>query len=124
MAETNSTLLKNSRYVAGGITEVNSTALEWWERAQFQGSDTDGSYVVEAKFVGRLDLIAMQFLGDSRLWWVLAQYNAILDPFNEIVTGRVLRVPTTSRVQTMLSGKLGGVKSTREVPLTNISPIV
>lgn len=124
MAEKNSTLIKNSRYVVGGVTEVNTNALEWWERVDFQGDDSDIRYVVEAKFSGRLDLIAAQFLGESRMWWVIAQYNAVLDPFTEIVPGRELRIPLRSRVQSMLSGKLGGALSTREVPLSNISPIV
>jgi hypothetical protein len=125
MAETNSTLQQQSRYVAGGTTEVNSTpALEWWERAVFKASPTDRSYVVEAKFAGRLDLIAASFLNNSRLWWFIAQYNAVLDPYNEITVGRVLWIPTIDRVQTMLVGKLGGIASTREVPLTNVSPIV
>lgn len=124
MAETNSTLLKNSRYVVGGITEVNPYALEWWERLDFQSDDTDLRYTVEAKFEGRLDLIAAQYLSDSRMWWVIAQYNAILDVYNETITGRVLRIPTKARLQSMLAGKLGGIASTREVPLSNISPIV
>lgn len=124
MAETNSTLLKNSRYVVGGITEVNPYALEWWERVDFQSDDTDLRYIIEAKFEGRLDLIAAQFLGDSRMWWVIAQYNALLDVYNETITGRLLRIPAKARLQSMLSGKLGGIASTREVPLSNISPIV
>lgn len=124
MAETNSTLIKSSRYVSGGITEVNSQALEWWERNKFQQDASDRTYVVEARFNGRLDLIATSFLENSRLWWIIAQYNSILDPFNEIVEGRVLYIPTISRVQQMLNGKLGGVDSTREIPLTNITPIV
>lgn len=124
MAETNSTLVHKSRYVSGGITEVNTNALEWWERATFRLDATDRIYTIEARWNGRLDMIAQQFLDDSRLWWFIAQYNAVLDPFNEIYEGRVLRIPTKVRVQSMLSGKLGGATSTREVPLTNVSAIV
>lgn len=124
MAETNSTLLARSRYVAGGITEVNTRALEWWERANFREDNTDRLYAIEARFNGRLDLIAQLFLEDSRLWWVIAQYNAILDPYVEISVGRILRIPTRDRVLSMLTGKFGGAASTREVPLTNITPIV
>jgi hypothetical protein len=124
MAEKNSTLMAKSRYVSGGVTEVNKAALEWWERASFSADGSDQIYVVEDRYAGRLDLIAALFLEDSKLWWVVAQYNAILDPYNEIFPGRKLRIPTKSRVQTMLTGRLGGVASEREVPLTNISPIV
>jgi hypothetical protein len=122
--ETNSTLVQRSRYVAGGVTEVNRSALEWWERSNFQADDTDRFYAVEDKFAGRLDLIAQLFLEDTRLWWFIAQFNAILDPFTEIFGGRILRIPTKERVQAMLTGKLGGIPSAREVPLDKITPIV
>lgn len=124
MAERNSTMLSRGRYVAGGLTEVNSSALEWWERSTFREDGTDRLYVVEARFEHRLDQIAQVFLGDSRLWWFIAQYNAILDPYVEVEVGRILRIPTTDRVLSMLTGKLGGIESNREVPLTSITPIV
>jgi hypothetical protein len=122
--ETNSTLVQNSRYVVGGQTEVNSKRLEWWERANFTLDESDDRFVIDRKTEGRLDLIAAAFLGDSHLWWFIAQYNAILDPHGEVIQGRVLRIPKKDRVQTMLSGAQGGYASTREVPLTNITPIV
>ena len=122
--ETNSTLVQDSRYVVGGQTEVNSKRLEWWERAVFTLDDSDTRYVVDRTTEGRLDLIAHAFLGDSHLWWFIAQYNAVLDPFAEITEGRVLRIPNQDRVQNMLSGRQGGYASTREVPLTNITPVV
>jgi hypothetical protein len=122
--EKNSTLVQNSRYVAGGATEVNQTALEWWERTVFTLDASDTTYVVDSKFAGRLDLIAKALLGDSSMWWLIAQYNMLLDPFEEVVIGRVLRIPTAARAKTMLKGKVGGYDSTREVPLTNITPIV
>lgn len=122
--EKNSTLVQNSRYVVGGETEVNQTALEWWERTNFTLDSTDVTYTVEAKVEHRLDLIAEAYLGDGSLWWLIAQYNMILDPFAEVTVGRILRIPTPARAKTMLKGKLGGFESTREVPLTNITPIV
>lgn len=123
---TNSVLDPKSRYVVGGTTETNDTipSLEWWERYVFNSDPTDRSYVVEQRFAGRLDLIAASYLNNSRLWWFVAQYNAILDPYSEITPGRVLYIPTIDRTQTMLVGKVGGIASTREVPLTNITPIV
>ena len=124
MAETNSVLLRNSRYVVGGLTEVNPTALEWWERVTFTADKTDRTYVVEQKFAGRLDLIAALYLDEPRYWWFIAQYNAILDAYSEISVGRLLYIPTKERMQSMLVGKVGGAASTREVPLTNITPIV
>lgn len=123
MAETNSTLVRTSRYVSGGETEVNSRALEWWERIQFRTAPDDTTYVVEKKFEGRLDLITAMYLGEPRYWWIVAQYNNILDPHAEISEGRVLYIPSLDRVKLLLSGRTGGVDSTREVPLA-ILPVV
>lgn len=123
--EKNSTLVRGSRYVSGGTTEVNRTALEWWERAVFEIDPTDYEYVVERRFEGRLDLITAVYLGEQnvRYWWVVAMLNNILDPFTEVTAGRIIRIPTRERLQNMLSGKLGGVSSMREVPVS-ILPIV
>jgi hypothetical protein len=123
MAETNSTKIRTSRYVSGGTTEVNSSALEWWERSVFLSNPDDSSYVVEKKFVGRLDLIAATFLGEPRYWWVIAMLNNILDPVNEVTEGVLLYIPTVDRIKTIISTKYGGIASTREV-LPSVLPIV
>lgn len=123
MAEKNSTLVRNSRYVSGGATEVNVRAIEWWERIQFTSNQDDSTYIVEKKFVGRLDLITTLFLGEPRYWWIVAQYNNILDPYDEITEGRILYIPSIDQVKLILVGKVGGVESTREVPLS-ILPVV
>lgn len=122
--ETNSTNVRTSRYVAGGTTEVNQTALEWWERSNFQADPTDRTFVVDLQTRGRLDNIAHVYLGDSRLWWFIAQYNGILDPWAETSIGRVLYIPTVQRTTSLLTGQLGGYPSKREVPTNFIIPIV
>ena len=120
----NSTNSPTSRYVAGGKSEISDARIEWWERAEYNYSDTDTMYVVDLKTAGRIDLIAQAYLGDSHLWWLIAQYNSILDVTAEIRVGRVLHIPSSNRVQTLLNGKLGGFPSTRTIPLNNITPIV
>ena len=121
--QTNSVLRRKTRYTSGGTTEVAPGRLEWWERTVLPTSPDDRIYTVERRFEGRLDLIAAMFLNEPRLWWVLAQYNAILDPYAEVKEGARLTIPSTDRVNEMLDGKTGGVPSTREVP-TSILPIV
>jgi hypothetical protein len=123
MAEKNSTLVKTSRYVSGGTTEVNANAIEWWDRIGFSLNIDDTTYVVEKALVGRLDLITTMFYNEPRVWWVVAQYNNILDPYGEITEGVVLNMPSKSRLQALLAGTPGGVASTREVPIA-ILPIV
>lgn len=123
---TSSLANQNSRYVSGGISEVNDsgTKLEWWERTVFKIDDSDILFTVDKVAAGRLDNIAKAFLDDSKLWWVIAQYNAVLDPLNEIVEGRVLRIPTRDRVSLMLDGKTGGYPSQRVLSSSNVLPIV
>lgn len=121
--ETNSIFRRKTRYVSGGVTEVSTNRLEWWERNVFTSDDNDGLYTIDQITAGRLDLIAAMFLGESRLWWVLAQYNSILDPFAEIVPGAKIFIPSADRVDAMMAGKTGGVPSTREVPVS-ILPLV
>jgi len=123
MTETNSTLIRNSRYVSGGTTEVNSKALEWWERTILPRFSGDEIYVVEKKFEGRLDLITAVFLGEPRYWWVVAMYNNILDPNAEILEGVIIYIPSLENVRSLLIGRLGGIASLRQVPLS-ILPIV
>lgn len=123
MAEINSALVRSSRYTAGGRTEINSWALEWWERDVLPLGSDDTVYVVEAQFAGRLDQISAIYLLEPRYWWVIAQYNNVLDPYNEIQEGTILYIPSIDRVKSIVSGKIGGVPSTRDVPIS-ILPIV
>lgn len=125
MAEKNSTFVKTSRYVAGGTTEVNRTAIEWWEKNTINRDPSDTTYVVEKRFEGRLDMIIAVNIGEqfTRYWWVIAMMNSILDAHSEVKEGRVLYLPTKERLQSILKGKMGGIPSTRQVPIS-ILPIV
>jgi hypothetical protein len=121
--ETNSLYNKYSRYVAGGTTEVANQMIEWWERGIFPRDSTDIVYVVENFYAGRPDLISNVFYKEVRYGWVICQYNNIIDPFGEITPGRILLIPTLSRLPLMLLSKQGGINSTKE-PVNLISPII
>ena len=57
-------------------------------------SDLDSiTYEIQTAAGDRIDLIAADYLGDSRLWWVIADLNAdrLPDPLN-IPDGTVLRI--------------------------------
>lgn len=120
---TNSLNLKNSRYVIGGVTEREENRLGWWERRIFDHTDADTFIVLTGRHVGRPDLIAYDFLGDSKLWWLVAQYNNIIDPFEEFQEGKYLRLPPKTMLN-LLTGKIGGVQSQREITTNFIQPIV
>ncbi len=122
----NSTYTKNSRYVHGGQTEVNGTQfIEWWDRTIFPVDTSDGTYILEKIYEGRPDKLASVLYGDSSLWWLILQYNNILDLNEEFVEGTELTIPTKDRVtkEFLVSGKTGGIPSTRIKP-DIISPII
>lgn len=108
-----SVLVKSGRFVQGGLTEVGKLGLEWWDRYSFELDETDKLFTVSTEYVNRIDLIANSFYGEPRYWWIIAQYNNILDPWAEIILGRQLRLPTLNRLQLMFNKKTGGVKSSR-----------
>lgn len=108
---------KNGRYVLGGTTEVSSFALEWWNKNPMPRDPSDLLYAMETKYEGRPDLLGYLFYGDPGLWWVIALYNGIIDPTEELITGKLLLIPLRERVEAELFSKTirtGGVTSERE----------
>lgn len=102
---------KNGRYVLGGTTEVSAQGLGWWEKREVLPDPSDIVYALEEKYVGRPDLLAYSFYGDSQLWWVIPQYNSILDPDEELILGKLLLIPSFEKINTTYraDNKAGGV---------------
>lgn len=107
--------IKNGRYVKGGVTEVSSFALEWWEKKTIPQDPSDLLYVVEQKYEGKPHLLGLLFYGDTFLSWIIWQYNSIIDPMSELVEGKLIRVPLLDRINATLNkgNKPGGIASTR-----------
>lgn len=108
---------KNGRYTLGGTTEVSSFAIEWWNKNPMPRDPSDIVYSMEAKYEGRPDLLGYLFYGDPGLWWVIATYNGIIDPTEELVLGKILLIPLKERVQSELfskTQKTGGIPSARK----------
>jgi hypothetical protein len=121
---TNSVFTKHSRYTHGGTTEVDGKFLEWWDRRTFGLDDSDVFITLDRAYEGRPDKLASVFYNDSSVWWLILQYNNILDITDEFVAGTQLRMPTKDRLERdLLNGKSGGVPSTKIQP-TIIGPIV
>lgn len=103
---------KNGRYTRGGTTEVSSRFVEWWERYDVVHDTSDLVYVLEAKYVGRPDLLSYAFYGTTSYKWIIMQYNDILDP-QELVAGLMLLMPTVDKVSSAFPvSKVGGVPTT------------
>lgn len=110
----NSVYEKMGRYVNGGKTETTKSTLGWWERKKIPEDTTDMTYTLEKVYENRPEKLAGVLYGDTRLWWLILQFNNILDIQEEFVEGKQLRLPTKDRVYSdLLSGKTGGIPSTR-----------
>jgi len=106
----------NGRYVLGGTTEVSSFAIEMWDAITIPPDQSDVIYYMEKKYEGRPDILGYVFYGDPGLWWIIALYNGIIDPTEELIEGKALLIPTLERVQnSILAGfsNTGGTKTTR-----------
>jgi nucleoid-associated protein YgaU len=56
----------------------------------------DQYYMVQAG--DTLHSIAWRLLGDVKLWWVVSDFNDVIDPFEELEQGSVLRLPSRARL--------------------------
>lgn len=107
---------KNGRYVLGGTSEVSLATIEWWNKKEMYRDPTDVLYVMEKKYEGRPDLLGFVFYGDSSLWWIIAQFNGILDPMEELIEGKVLLIPQLERIKNDLKSQknhIGGIPTAR-----------
>lgn len=46
----------------------------------------------------RLDLISVKFYGTSKYDWVIAQYNNIEDPIQDVISGKKILIPHRSKL--------------------------
>jgi len=67
-------------------------------------TDQYTNYTVAMGDIGRMDLLAHKFYGDSTLWWVIAYYSGVKNPLTDMYVGQVLVIPSSELVGNMVSG--------------------
>lgn len=92
----------NNRYTRGGVSDVYNTRTGWWERNVLSTDPTDLFYDVGNATAARPDLISYEVYGTVIYTWVVLQFNNIVDINEEIIPGTVLKLPTPSRLNTVL----------------------
>lgn len=60
-------------------------------------------HTVTQEELGRIDLIAFQWLNDSTLWWAIAIVNNLANPFEDLATGMILKIPKLESITSALA---------------------
>ena len=108
MAKPNSLKLNHTRYLQGGLTNTKPDKLGWWERRLLPQQYDDYRVEITKDIEKRPDLIAHSYYGKSVYAWVVLQYNHIVDIDEELVTGKVIRLPTYKRLVLEILTKTAG----------------
>lgn len=64
-----------------------------WNIPTIDEQPQDIYYTIQAGETRRLDRIAFLYYDNYNLWWVIAAANNIIDPFDELKVGQVIRIP-------------------------------
>lgn len=92
---------KDTRYVQGGTTTVNTKNVGWWERDGKLAEIADDDIIVYSlpvSYAGRPDLLSFDLYGSNNLEWVILQYNSIVDVNEEFVAGARITAPSRTRL--------------------------
>lgn len=94
--------IPRGRYTAGGEAERFSDRIGWWNRKTFPTSETDVLVTITPRYALRPDTLMFDMYGTASIWWLVLQYNNIIDINTEFIVGSVVRLPTKSRLFTQL----------------------
>ena len=90
---------KFSRYTQGGTTYVSiDDKVKWWDRIVLAKSDDDLTVEIIPRFNRRPERMAYELDGKTELFWLILQYNTIIDINKEFITGKFVKVPSPTRV--------------------------
>ena len=102
----------NSRYVQGGTTDMYPNRAGWWERRKFTKHDSDVEFTITDNYDKRPHKLAYDIYGRDDYFFIILQYNNILDINEEFVAGKIILLPTPNRVMMEFFTKRTGGKTT------------
>ena len=91
-----------TRYTRGGISDIFDNRVGWWERTTFNEHPTDLFFRIDTKTAMRPDLISNMMYDTPTYAWLVLQFNNIVDINLELVEGVIIKLPTPSRLNTVL----------------------
>lgn len=80
------------------IQDNNEIFHETFNNYKIPENSSDVYITVTDPVENRLDIISCRYYKSPIMWWVIAIANNIIDPFTEIPTGTVLRIPELTSV--------------------------
>lgn len=85
-------------------TRQNSFYLDILKIRPVPASETDYTYIIETRYKHRPDLLAYDFYGTPKLWWVFAQRNMTIlkDPIYDFEPGVAITVPDKNNLMRYL----------------------
>lgn len=96
MATNQSTSL--SAFADTTVYNIDGLAMYGLRQQRIIADSTDTFTALSQRYVDRWDLLAYDLYGDARLWWVIPEVNAVIDPSLGPSLGQTVRIPTRTRV--------------------------
>lgn len=84
-------------------TDINGIFLDINELPAIPENVNDESYVINAAYAERPDLLAYNLYGTTRLWWVFAIRNPdlLIDPIRDFKEGLTIMLPSSETINTV-----------------------
>ena len=97
-----------NRYTNGIITTDRSgnNFLVLRQPLKLEVDNTDVLVTLNQNLITRPDLISYKAYGTTDFWWVIMEYNNIIDPLLDLKIGMILKIPELNRVIAAIN-KLG-----------------
>lgn len=85
-----------------GITNLGT--LDVLRIRPVPAASDDAKYTIETQYTYRPDLLAYDYYGTPKLWWVFAQrnMNVIKDPVYDMVAGTTIYLPKPESLKKLL----------------------
>jgi len=86
-------------------TQYNRTgALDILRIRPIPAASDDVQYTIETQYTNRPDLLAYDYYGTPKLWWVFAQRNMdiIKDPVFDMLAGTTIFIPDPAKLKKSL----------------------